>query len=77
MGPPESAVECGIAHICRAKWIRLNDLRRLRRSLYAVQNWTELLEIGYIGSPHDRSIDWTRVLENAPRGARLHHDRLG
>jgi hypothetical protein len=76
MEPPESAVECGSAHIGGAKSIRLKDGRWLR-SLSAVQNGVKLFKIGYNGRPRGRSIDWTGALESAPRGARLHHDRLG
>jgi hypothetical protein len=47
MGPQESAVECGSAHIGGAKSIRLDDRRQPRRSASAVRNWAALTDIGY------------------------------
>src|SRR6202043_1140261 len=52
MGPPESGVECGSAHIGGAKSIRLDDGRQPRRSVSAVRNWAALVGIGYDDAPY-------------------------
>src|SRR3981189_3217310 len=36
-----------------------------------------LADIGYDDRPYGCSMCWIRALEGAPRGAGLHHDRLG
>src|SRR3954449_6377249 len=47
IGPPESGVECGDAHIGGAKSIRLDERRQLRRSMSAVRNWVALADLSY------------------------------